>query len=112
MSRYLLVNPKNRDSNYTNYSLQMLKKQGGKNIFTKGKGAAVSAIPEDELRKIKSQTLIIWGEYDKLFSISHGETAARIIPNAKLHRIHNADHLPLMNQPKIFNKTLLQFLLE
>ena len=54
--------------------------------------------------------MIIWGEDDNFFSIAYGEAAAQIMPNAKLHRIQDAGHLPLMDQPKVFNKALLQFL--
>jgi len=110
MSRYLLVEPENRDPNHSKYSLQVLKKSGGKNAFMQGRGAAVSAIPEGELCRIQHQTLILWGEDDDFFSIAYGEAAARIMPNAKLHRIQDAGHLPLMDQPELFNKALLQFL--
>jgi 4,5:9,10-diseco-3-hydroxy-5,9,17-trioxoandrosta-1(10),2-diene-4-oate hydrolase len=110
ISRYLLVNPENRDPNHGHYSLQVLKKPGGKNAFKQGRGAAVSTMPEGELRHIQHQTLILWGEDDNFFSIAYGEAAAQIMPNAKLHRIQDAGHLPLMDQTKVFNKALLQFL--
>jgi len=67
-------------------------------------------MPEGELHQIQNQTMIIWGEDDNFFSIAYGEAAARIMPNAKLHRIQDAGHLPLMDQPIIFNKALIQFL--
>ena len=110
VSRYLLVKPENRDPNHGHYSLQVLKKSGGKNAFKQGRGAAVSTMPEGELRQIQHQTMIIWGEDDNFFSIAYGEAAARIMPNAKLHRIQDAGHLSLMDQPIIFNKALIQFL--
>lgn len=110
MLRYLLVKPKNRDLNYSHYSIQVLKKPGGKNAFLQGKGTAVSSIPQEVLHQVQHQTLIIWGEDDKFFPIAYGEAAAQIIPNAKLHRIQDAGHLPLMDQPNVFNKALLQFL--
>jgi 2-hydroxymuconate-semialdehyde hydrolase len=112
ISRYLLANPKSRDPNHGLYSLQVLKKPGGKKAFQQGRGAAVSTMPEAELLRIRHQTMIIWGEDDNFFPIAYGETAARIMPNAKLHRIQNAGHLPLMDQPTIFNKALIQFLME
>lgn len=109
-SRYLLFNPDSRDANHGNYSIDVLKKPGGKKAFTQGKGVAVSAFPEEDLRKIKSETLIIWGEDDRLFAIKHGEVAAEIIPNARLLRIKNAGHLPLMDQTEIFNNSVIEFL--
>ena len=109
-SRYLLFNPENRDPNLAYYSIEILKREGGKNAFFQGRGSAVSAIPKGLLRKIKNDTLIIWGENDRMFSIEHGKEAARIMPNATFYRIKNAGHMPLMDQPDIFNKALIGFL--
>ena len=112
ISRYLLFKPENRDPNHGHYSIEVLKRPGGKNAITQGRGAAVSAISQEALSQIQSQTLIIWGEDDRFFPIEHGEAAARIIPNAKLHRVKNAGHLPLMDQPDAFNEALIEFLRE
>ena len=109
--RYLLVQPGNRDANHGRYSIEVLKKPGGKNAFSQGRGAAVAPMAEADMAAIQHQTLIIWGEDDQLFDIAAGEAAARIMPNATLARIANAGHLPLMDQPVVFNQTLLEFLL-
>jgi 4,5:9,10-diseco-3-hydroxy-5,9,17-trioxoandrosta-1(10),2-diene-4-oate hydrolase len=112
MSRYLVAKLENIDPNFGPYSLQVVKKPGGKNVFWQGMGAAVSAMPEEELRQIQHQTLIIWGEDDNFLSIASGEAAAQIMPNAKLHRIQDAGHIPFMDQPEVFNDVVLQFLRE
>lgn len=109
-SPYLLHKPTNRDPSHIGYSIDVLKSKGGKNAFKQGRGAAVSKIPEELLKQIKNETLIIWGKDDKLFSVEYGEAAAKIIPNAKLRIIQDAGHLPLMDQPEIFNKILGDFL--
>lgn len=109
-SRYLLFHPKNRDSNHARYSIEVLKRKGGKKPFRQGRGAAVAAMPDESLRRIQHETLIIWGENDRLFSINHGEAAADIMPNARLCRIPKAGHLPLMDQPEVFNKEMVNFL--
>jgi 2-hydroxymuconate-semialdehyde hydrolase len=111
-SRYLVAKLENIDPNFGPYSLQVVKKPGGKNVFWQGMGAAVSAMSEEELRQIQHQTLIIWGEDDNFLSIASGEAAAQIMPNAKLHRIQDAGHIPFMDQPEVFNDILLQFLRE
>jgi pimeloyl-ACP methyl ester carboxylesterase len=108
-SRYILHKPINRDPNHSSYSIAVLKYKGGKNAFKQGRGTAVSKISEELLRQIENETLIIWGKDDKLFSVEYGEAAAKIIPNAKLQLIPNAGHLPLMDQPEIFNKILEDF---
>ncbi len=109
-SRYILYNPINRDPNHSYYSIAVLKYKGGQNAFKQGRGAAVSKISEELLKQIQNETLIIWGKDDKLFPVECGETAAKILPNAKLHLIQDAGHLPLMDQPEIFNKVLNDFL--
>lgn len=111
-SRFILSNPDNRDPNHAHYSVGIIKSKGGKNAFRLGRGAAVSAMPEDSLRQIVKDTLIVWGENDQLFPVEYGEAAAKVIPNARFSRIQNAGHLPLMDQPEVFNNTLLGFLVE
>ena len=109
-SSYLLHKPTNRDSNHIGYSIDVLKSKGGKKAFKQGRGTAASKIPEELLKQIENETLIIWGKDDKLFSVEYGEAAAKIIPNAKFHIIEDAGHLPLMDQPETFNKILDDFL--
>ncbi len=109
-SRFLLFNPSSRDPNHSHYSIEVLKRAGGKTPFSKGRGRAVSEIPEHLLRGLENETLIVWGENDRLFSIEFGEKAARVIPNSKMARIPKAGHLPHIDQPEIFNEVLLGFL--
>ena len=109
-SRYILFNPANMDPNLAYYSIEVIKSKGGKNAFRQGRGAAVSPIPVDSLRQIVKDTLIIWGENDQLFSVEYGQAAAKVIQNARFCGIPNAGHLPLMDQPEVFNNTLLEFL--
>ncbi|MDB6090290.1 MAG: hypothetical protein JWN85_3074 [Gammaproteobacteria bacterium] len=111
-SRFILFNPNNRDPNHGQYSVEVIKGKGGKNAFQQGRGAAVSTISKDLLRQIEKDTLIIWGENDQLFALEHGEAAAKVMPNARLCRIPCAGHLPLMDQPELFNAILLEFLNE
>lgn len=110
MARYLVYKPENNDPDYAAYALQVAKKPGGNNVFMQGRGAAVSPMAEDELRRIEQQTLIIWGEQDNFFPIAYGEAAAKTMPHATLHRIKEAGHLPFLDQPTAFNDALIQFL--
>ncbi|TMW11116.1 alpha/beta hydrolase [Alloalcanivorax gelatiniphagus] len=111
-SRFILFNPANRDPDHARYSVAVLKGDGGKKAFRQGKGAAVSKIPESALRRITHDALIIWGEDDKLFPLGHGEAASKLLPNASFVRISKAGHLPLMDQPDIFNDAVVGFLTE
>jgi len=109
-SRYLLFNPENRDVNHGLYSVEVLKRKGGKKAFSQGRGSAVSALPEADLCKIQNKTLVIWGENDRLFPVKYGAKAVKTMPNAKLLSIKNAGHLPLMDQPAVFNQAVADFL--
>ena len=111
-SKYILHSPEKRDPNHGLYSIAVLKDKGGKNAFRKGRGTAVSKISEESLSEIQNKTLIIWGAEDKLFSVKSGKVAAETIPNAKLQVIPNAGHLSLIDNPKIFNTVLTEFLKE
>lgn len=109
-SRYILLNPKNRDPNHGRYSIAVLKSNGGKNPFKQGRGSAVSEIPKASLNKIETKTLVIWGENDRLFPVDYGERSASQIPNAEFLVIKNAGHLLLMDQTNTFNRSVLGFL--
>ncbi len=109
-SRYILLNPKNRDPNHGRYSIAVLKSNGGKNSFRQGRGSAVSEIPKASLNKIETKTLVIWGGNDRLFPVDYGEHSASQIPNAEFLVIKNAGHLPLMDQTYTFNRSVLDFL--
>ncbi len=109
-SRYILFDPKNRDPNHASYSIDVLKRVGGKNAFKQGRGAAVAEIPRASLHKIQHHTLVIWGENDRLFPIEYGRSSAAQLPNAEFLSINDAGHLPLMDQTHIFNKSVLDFL--
>jgi 2-hydroxymuconate-semialdehyde hydrolase len=111
-SRYLVARLENVDPNFGPYSLQVVKKPGGRKVFWQSMGAAVSAMPEEEIRQIRHQTLIIWGEDDKVFPTAAGEAGAQLMPNARLHCIPDAGHIPFMDQPQVFNDILLEFLRE
>jgi 4,5:9,10-diseco-3-hydroxy-5,9,17-trioxoandrosta-1(10),2-diene-4-oate hydrolase len=90
----------------------VLKSNGGQNAFKQGQGKAVSEIAKTDLNKIRNQTLVVWGENDRLFPIRFGKSATAEIPNAEFLSIKNAGHLPLMDQTQIFNKSVLNFLCE
>jgi 4,5:9,10-diseco-3-hydroxy-5,9,17-trioxoandrosta-1(10),2-diene-4-oate hydrolase len=111
-SRFILFNPDKRDPNHGHYSVEVIKGQGGKKAFQQGRGAAVSPLSKDQLRQVQKNTLVIWGESDQLFALEHGEAAAKLMANATLCRIPCAGHLALIDQPEVFNTTLLEFLNE
>lgn len=65
---------------------------------------------DDELRSIDSPTLVLWGEYDRIFPKNHGERAARLVPGADLEVLPDAGHVCFWDQPELANQLLVDFL--
>ena len=62
------------------------------------------------LPRIRSTTLLVWGEYDPLVPLDHGRRMERAIPDARLIVIDGAAHNPMADKPGAFNRALLSFL--
>jgi len=63
----------------------------------------------DYLKSIKVPTLVIVGDSDFFTTVSEMEEIAEQIENAKFAIIPNAGHMPNMEQPGVFNRTILDF---
>ncbi|HEX4341266.1 MAG TPA: alpha/beta hydrolase [Polyangiaceae bacterium] len=53
-----------------------------------------------ELEAIRVPTLVVWGDRDSLFPLSHGQHLARSIPGAKLVVLEGVGHCPHLETPK------------
>ena len=76
-------------------------------------GALLAHRGRDEpltLERIGQETLILWGEHDRLLPLSQGEELAGRIPNATLVLVPSSAHMPLEEQPEFCNRALLEFL--
>ena len=62
------------------------------------------------LRRSKTPTLIMCGEYDSLCPIRRHEFMADLMPNAHLEIISGAGHLPTLEQPEAINDHLRDWL--
>ena len=60
--------------------------------------------------KIEVPTLILVGEKDTLTPPSMALEIHKLIKNSKFFVIHGVGHLTNIENPKIFNKKILQFL--
>lgn len=63
-----------------------------------------------KLPTIRNSTLLIWGRQDTTNPLAHGESAARSLPNARLEIIEKCGHIPMFEQPELFNQLVLDFL--
>jgi pimeloyl-ACP methyl ester carboxylesterase len=66
---------------------------------------------KNRLHRVTCPSLIIWGEKDHMVPHSHGETYARLLPNAQpLKIIEGAGHSAHVEQPEATAKIVLDFL--
>jgi pimeloyl-ACP methyl ester carboxylesterase len=75
--------------------------------FTKSGG--YSAFRFKELMKIQQETLILWGDSDKILGTKDAPRFKRAIPNSKLIWIQDSGHVPHLEQPQMIAKHLLEF---
>ncbi|HEY8518349.1 MAG TPA: alpha/beta hydrolase [Candidatus Binatia bacterium] len=72
--------------------------------------AVMSHRTTDRLRNIKSPTLVITGDADRLVPPANSDILAREIPGAKLVKIPGGSHGFNFETPEIFNREVLAFL--
>ena len=77
-------------------------------------GKFVWPIPDKGLKKrihrVSAETLIIWGEHDRLVSPVYAEDFAALIPGARVEIIAGAGHVPQWEQPETVKPLVLDFL--
>ena len=64
----------------------------------------------DNLKKIKNETLILWGDQDKSYNIDQVQTLKNSIKNSKLFIFENCAHNVHQEKTDQFNQTLKNFL--
>ena len=64
----------------------------------------------ENLKKIKNQTLIIWGDKDVSYNFKQVETLNKNIPNSRLEIFKDCCHNVHLEEPEKFNKTVKSFL--
>ena len=62
------------------------------------------------LRRIKAQTLVLWGAQDALVPVSYAAEFGALIPNARVEMIQSAGHVPQIEQRQLVSEHLMRFL--
>ena len=62
------------------------------------------------LRKLTMPVLLVWGEHDPLVPLTYARQMLMLVPQAKLRVIPRAGHVPMWENPRGFNESLLAFL--
>ncbi|MCH2023847.1 MAG: alpha/beta hydrolase [Saprospiraceae bacterium] len=81
----------------------------GLNIIVTAKSAMRHNL-EQELHKIETPTLLIWGKEDTITPAFVGEEFNKRIKNSVLHIFDQCGHAPMMEKPKVFIPILDEFL--
>ena len=66
----------------------------------------------ENLKNIKNETLIVWGDQDKAYNFNQVETLNDNIPNSNLKVIKGCSHNVHLEKPKEFNAVVEEFLIK
>ena len=86
--------------------LKMPRWNQGLIAFTKSGGYSSF---RDKLEHIRQQTLILWGENDRILGTTDAEKFKQSIPNSELIWIKNCGHVPHLEQPQITAQHILEY---
>ncbi len=67
-------------------------------------------VKEEELGRIRTDTLIIWGTDDHVIDIKYGERLNFLIPKSKLKKIEYGGHTPHIRKPKEVANEIVSFI--
>ena len=62
------------------------------------------------LYRVNAPTLIVWGDSDGIVTTQYGQAYAKLIPGAQFKVIAKAGHLPHLEQPEEFIRTVVPFI--
>lgn len=67
-------------------------------------------LTEDELGRIKAETLVLWTTHDPTASVEVGQRLANLVPNSRFVVMENCGHWPQHEDPDAFNRIHIDFL--
>ncbi|KAJ1282435.1 hypothetical protein BS78_03G051500 [Paspalum vaginatum] len=74
---------------------------------------AMTTAGGSQITPLTQEMLIIWGEFDQIFPLEKAyQVKEKLGEKATLKVIPNSGHLPSQEEPKLFNRVLLDFLLQ
>lgn len=95
----------------------LYKKVGESDYLTAGKmkKTFLNIINEDStenLKKINTPTLILWGKNDTEIPLSDAYIMNKLIPNSNLSILENSGHFPFLEEPIEFIEKVTEFLIQ
>ncbi len=76
-----------------------------------GKIAALALMLDDfssVIDRVRTPTLILWGEHDGVAPLRTAKTLAGLIPDSRLEIIRGAGHVPMLEQTEQFNRIVIE----
>jgi pimeloyl-ACP methyl ester carboxylesterase len=62
------------------------------------------------LSTVSHPTMILWGEYDRVFPLAVGEELHRTIARSQFVRVPDAGHMPQWERPELVNRSLIAYI--
>jgi pimeloyl-ACP methyl ester carboxylesterase len=84
----------------------------GRSAFRPALEAIIDYDFRDRLEDISSPTLIVWGESDMLVPVADASEYERSISGARKIVMEDTGHVPMVERPRTFNDTLIEFVRE
>jgi pimeloyl-ACP methyl ester carboxylesterase len=72
--------------------------------------AGEDAVKPRDLAGISNETLVLWGDRDRIFPLAAGRRLARSLPNARLEILPRCGHVPPTERPIAFARRVIAFL--
>jgi pimeloyl-ACP methyl ester carboxylesterase len=72
--------------------------------------AGEDALSPRELAHVRHQTLVLWGDDDRIFPLETGRALCRALPNARLEILPRCGHVPPTERPVSFARRVEAFL--
>ena len=68
------------------------------------------ALGSRDLARIGNETLVLWGDRDRIFPLATGRALARALPRARLEVLPRCGHVPPTERPVAFARRVVAFL--
>ena len=64
---------------------------------------------EKRVAGLKTPTLIVWGDQDRVLHVSGAEILHKLLPNSQVVIMHGVGHVPMLEQPRQTAEDYLAF---
>lgn len=109
MRRYVVAQKGHYDEDLAAYQLQVQAMKGGGHACWDGRGSAVAQFGVAALSRLRNDTLVLWGEKDRLFRRRASDSSGAI-PGSRRLVIRDAGHAVFFDQTEVFLDALMGFL--